>query len=81
MKIEVISLTDEAIEKREYRNALVIRVNGVDQLSFIDGEPEDANLSRDFSDCFNIITLIEEAYNAGRHGEKLDIDIEEVEEI
>lgn len=44
------------------------------ELSFIEGEPEDANLGRDYNDVYNIEDLVKMAYEAGKNGEPLEID-------
>ena len=46
-----------------------------------DGEPEDANLSRDFNDCIVIPDLMEMAYKAGVLGEIFEIEYLKVNEI
>ena len=43
--------------------------------SFLDGEPEDSNLSRDFNDVYNIENLMLLAYEAGKAGEELTVKI------
>lgn len=43
-----------------------------------DGEPEDATLSRDFNDCFKVLELMEQAYNAGKNGETWTFSAKEV---
>lgn len=35
--------------------------------------PEDNNLERNFSDCFDIPDMLRKAYEAGKNGEKLEI--------
>lgn len=80
MKVIERSLTDEAAEKR-YGNILEIEIDGNSVFSVWDGEPEDANLSRDFADCFYVITLIQRAFDAGKNGETLEILYEKVDEI
>lgn len=42
-------------------------------VSFMDGEPEDATMSRDFSDVYNIPELLKEAYKAGLRGESFEM--------
>ena len=80
-KVEIISLTEEGQERRDYGNALEIRFNGSRVFSVYDGEPEDSNLCRDFNDCWKIPDLIEKAYKAGLAGEELEITSSEVDEI
>lgn len=80
MKINIKTLTQEAIKERDYRQMLVIDVDG-ERLHFSDGEPEDANLHRDFADCWGILPLLKKVYEAGKRGEDLEILEEEVTEI
>ena len=49
------------------------------RLRFRDGEPEDNNLSRNFSDIYNIESIIKEAHNAGLKGEELLFEAREEE--
>lgn len=81
MKLEVLSLTEKALAERDYRNVMQININGKKAFRVMDGEPEDSNLSRDFSDCWSIPKLIERVYNAGKKNEELTIENKEVEEI
>lgn len=43
------------------------------EISLSDGEPEDCNLSRNFSDAWSIKDMLIEAYNAGKSGEPLEV--------
>ena len=61
----------------DYRNALTIQL-GDKKLYFFDGEPEDANLSRDFNACYSIDDLIVKAFEAGTNGDTLNCTSEEV---
>lgn len=81
MNIRVLSLTEDAQEARDYRDALEIQIDGEKVFGVYDGEPEDSNLSRDFSDCKEIAALLMSAYTAGANGEEINIEYEEVEEI
>lgn len=81
MKVEIYTLTKEEIERRDYRNALLIKINGKDEFEVYDGEPKDSNLYRNFSDCFRIEKLMELAYQAGKKGEEFNVDYLEVDEI
>ena len=73
MEVEIKSLTDEGVERRDYRNVLEIFVDGKRVFSVSDGEPEDATLSRDFNDCWKVGDLMKMAYEAGRTGEDFGI--------
>uniref|UniRef100_A0A6M3KYB0 Uncharacterized protein n=1 Tax=viral metagenome TaxID=1070528 RepID=A0A6M3KYB0_9ZZZZ len=81
MKVTVKSLTDEEFERRDYRDALEIYIDGKVRFSVYDGEPEDANLSRDFNDCWNISELMKTAFLAGKNGEEFEIEILRVDEF
>lgn len=48
-----------------------------DTISFYDWEPEDANLWRDFSDCYRILWLLEKAYYAWKRWEEMIIEKKE----
>lgn len=60
-----------------FRNRLVIKLWDK-KLDFLDWEPEDANLTRDFSGCFNIKDFILLANNLWLEWKK--IELEEVED-
>ena len=70
MKVTEYMFSDKMREDRDYRNFLQINLDGTKLLRFLDGEPEDANLSRDFIDCFNIAYAMKLAYGAGKRGEE-----------
>ncbi len=70
MKIESFVATD----KDDCRDGLIIQVDGVPVFSAFDGEPEDNALSRNFSDCFGITDLMQQAYMAGADKEVLEIE-------
>ena len=74
MKITVKSLTNEAIKNWDYHEAMAIVIDGKQCFSVHDGELEDANLCRDFNDCWKIPELMERAFNAGKNGEKFEIE-------
>lgn len=79
MQIKVISLTEEEIEKRDYRNEVIIKIDDEKVFEVRDGEPEDSNLFRDFSDVWKVPSLMQRAYDAGKKGEPLGIVYEESE--
>jgi hypothetical protein len=85
MVVKVFSLTDEVIEERDYRDAFAIEVDGERVFEVHDGEPEDSNLSRDFSDVWKIPELMKMAFKAGLEAASthvnLEVIFEEVEEI
>jgi len=70
-------LTEDFLKEDELRRAFKITVKtekDKKQLSFIEGEPEDANMGRDFADIVDIDNLVKMAYEAGKNGESLKID-------
>lgn len=70
-------LTEDFLKEDGLRRAFKITVkNEKDekQLSFMEGEPEDANMGRDFADIVDIDNLVKMAYEAGKNGESLKID-------
>lgn len=80
MKIVEKSLTEEALEQRDYSNILEIYIDGKCSFSVSDGEPEDANLARDFNDCCSVSDLMRKAYDAGKNGESFEIEYEKLSE-
>lgn len=70
-------LTEDFLKEDELRRAFKITVKtekDKKQLSFMEGEPEDANLGRNFADIVDIDNLVKMAYEAGKNGESLEID-------
>lgn len=80
MKIEVITLSDKGMEEFDFRQMLTIKVDGKTVFNVMDGEPEDANLMRDFNDCLAIPELMEMAFNAGKQGDEISIERVEVDD-
>jgi len=76
--MDITVIKRKGTQDSDYREGYQIAVDGVTQASFYDGEPEDANLSRDFNDVYNIPVLMQMAYEAGILREGLDIQVEEV---
>ena len=73
MKVTIETHSEETLKDYDYRDILRISFNGKQVFEVSDGEPEDGNLNRDFCDCYNIANMLQEAYEAGRKGEKLII--------
>lgn len=73
MKVEVIYRSEEQSERYDYRGAVEIRIDGKKVFKVSDGEPEDSNLSRDFSDVYSVPALLAKAYQAGLDGETFEI--------
>ncbi len=81
MKVEAISLTEAALEDQEWRDAYKIKVDGVTRFRAYDGEPEDNNLGRNFSDVYSVPELMQEAYRAALRGEDFSLENIQVEEM
>lgn len=62
--------------------ALEIVIDGKHKFSVHHSEdtPEDNTLYRNFSDCYDIPALLRKAYEAGKRGEKFELEYEEDEE-
>ncbi len=74
MKIKIVKRNEKYLERYDYRNFLRIEINDKKEFEVMDGEPEDSNLSRDFNDCLKIIDLMKMAFNAGKNGEKFELE-------
>jgi len=74
MHVKVTSRSEAQLGERDYRDAVEIIVDGNVVLRFSDGEPEDGNLSRDFSDVHSIPALMRRCHAAGVRGEPLDVE-------
>lgn len=73
----------EAIEKFEdivMREKRSIFINGEQVAEFMDGEPEDNNMSRNFADVDVITSLMAKAHTAGKNGEPFHLEFEDSEE-
>lgn len=71
MEIKKTTVLDEEDDLRE--GLCIETVDGTHNLNFLEGEPEDANLGRDFSDVHKILSLVKAAHEAGKNGEDLII--------
>lgn len=74
MLIQCIS----AQNKEDYRRAFVVAINGKSFLNFVDGEPEDNSISRNFNDILSIDSLIERVIKARDSGESVEIKKEKM---
>ena len=81
MKVVIQTLTEKAIERRDYRDAVEVLIDGKKVFSVGDGEPEDNNLSRNFNDCYFIDGIIKQAYDAGKNGEKFETEEIQLDEF
>lgn len=81
MKITQETSSDSLLESMDFRNYLSIKIDGKPAARFLDGEPEDANLSRDFNDCYSIVNLMKMAFDAGKAGETFEVEKVEVDDL
>ena len=75
-----IKITSGYFDKNEYRSIYLIEVNGIRKFRALEGEPEDANMSRDFNDIYTIPDLMKMSYEAGKKGEEFEIEDVEYKE-
>ena len=82
MKITITTLSDKGVKAYDYRSFYQLDIeSSTIRLKFFDGEPEDANLRRDFRDVYHIIDALRIAHAAGRRGEKIEIERIEVDNL
>lgn len=74
MKIEIITPSEELFEEMDYRQFIEVKVDGMKYIDCYDGEPEDSNLMRNFSDIFRVGELMKMAYEAGKRGEDFNLN-------
>lgn len=67
-----------ATDKNDYRDGLIIKVDGKTVFSAFDGEPEDNSLSRNFSDCYGIVSLMKQAFRASANRESLNVVVHDI---
>ncbi len=77
MKVKQIVFSEKALEEWDFRGFLQIEIDGFQKFRFLDGELEDATLARDYNDVYKIISVMKEAYQAGKDGK--DFEVEEIE--
>ena len=77
MKVLFLSPSEEQIADTGMSFVEII-IDGVRRFRVADGNDEEDNtLNINFSDCYNIDSLLLDANNAGLRGEKIYIDYEE----
>ncbi|MBG9773027.1 hypothetical protein [Brevibacillus laterosporus] len=74
MKITIGTFSEEQLIERDFLDGYELRVDGHLMISMYDGEWEDNNLSRNFSDVHKIEDVIKLAFEAGKNGEELLFD-------
>ncbi|MEK4581820.1 AAA family ATPase [Bacillus sp. FSL R12-0074] len=79
-KIKKVVMKTEESEWGEY-GRVSIEVDGEEMFDVHHSDsPEDNNLSRNFSDCHSVDSLMKMAYEAGKSGEVLEFEYQEVNE-
>jgi hypothetical protein len=81
MQVKIKSLTDKGSANWDYRNCVVIEINGKNVFKVYDGEQEDNTLYRNFNDCFSIGKILQQVFDAAKSGEELIITEEQVDDI
>ena len=71
MKITI--RTTDGSYGNDWRASYEVLIDGETVLSVGDGEPEDNNLSRNFSDILNLENIFVKIHEAGKTGEHLQI--------
>ena len=74
MIVQMITLTDKELKCSDNLERLRIKVDGKVKFDVRDGHPTNANMCRDFHDCFAIGHLMQLAYNAGVNGEDFTLE-------
>ena len=80
MKVKIEKPSEQLLIDRDCRYFLNIFINEEMIFSVYDGESEDNNLSRNFSDCWGIAKLLKKAFEAGKNNESLEIEEIQIEE-
>ena len=73
MKVKVTHQRPSLWKTRIIDHFFMVEVDGEKGAYFL-GEPEDASISRDFSDVWSIPGLMKAAYDAGKNGEAFIIE-------
>lgn len=71
MLIKQVYFEDTDCFREGYRIIAEMENGNSEEVSFLDGEPEDAILGRDFSEVYKIDRLLEIAWLAGSLGEEM----------
>ena len=79
--IKMVSRDDTVMEDYDYRDAMEIYIGDKRVFRVSDGEPEDSNLSRDFSDCYSVQGLMKQCYELGKSGVEVMFTSEESDEV
>lgn len=80
IKIEMLTRSEAALEDHDYYDEVLVNINDEKVFSVHDGEPEDNNLSRNFSSCYGILDLMENCYKLGLENKTVEFNTGDIEE-
>lgn len=80
MKVQMFSRSENQLERNEYNDKVIIKIDGQTVFNVHDGAIEDNNLGRNFQDVYKILDLLKQAHEAGVNGEELGLDYDDLEE-
>ena len=81
MLIKQVYFEDTDCFREGYRIIAEMENGNSEEVSFLDGEPEDAILGRDFSEVYKIDRLLEIAWLAGSLGEEMKYETRSTSDI
>lgn len=81
MLIKQVYFEDTDCFRDGYKIIVEMENGNREELRFLDGEPEDAILGRDFSEVYNIDRLLEIAWLAGSLGEEMKYETRSTSDI
>lgn len=73
MDITIRTRPAKEVEGYDGREAMAINIDGKEVFRVMDGEPEDSNLCRDFSDCYKLPKILKKVFDAGKAGETFSL--------
>lgn len=68
MEIKIYTRSESAKAENEYDDRVVIEIDGEQMFDVHDGEVEDNDLGRNFSDVYSIDKMLIKAHQAGKKG-------------
>ena len=81
MLIKQVYFEDKDCFREGYKINAEMENGNSEEVSFLDGEPEDAILGRDFSEVYKIDRLLEIAWLAGSLGEEMKYETRSTSDI
>jgi hypothetical protein len=71
-----MTITFLSAQDQDYRDAFAVLVDGEVLMEFMDGEAEDASLSRDYNDLYQIPDLVNKVIKAREVGYTVELKYE-----